>query len=159
LGFTKESPRWVDIEKSLEVSGSNGAFIGIYPAAEPSFSVLVQFPDAVIGTMAARWVPAATAFRNAVAPARTFGFRHEVDALLAAGLGRGGSLENCIVVEETRYAGPLRIPVEPAMHKLLDLVGDLGLCGGLPRAQIVAVRPSHGLNVTAARELSALMRK
>ena len=53
----------------------------------------------------------------------------------------------------------LRFPNEPARHKLLDVVGDLGLSGGLPLAQIVAVRPSHGLNVTAARTLSALMRK
>ena len=64
-----------------------------------------------------------------------------------------------MVVEEAGYAWPLRMERAPAMHKLLDLVGDLGLCGWLPMAQIVAVRPSHGLNVTAARELSALMRK
>jgi len=159
LGFVNEAPQWIDIPDAIEVSGLNGAFIGIYPANEPSVTVLVQFPDAVIGTMAARWVPGLATFRDAVAPARTFGFRHEVDALLAAGLGRGGSLENCIVVEETGYAGALRMPEEPAMHKLLDLIGDLGLCGGLPKAQIVAVRPSHGLNVTAARELAAMMRK
>lgn len=159
LGFVNEAPNWIDIPAEIEISGLNGAFIGIYPTAEPSVTVLVQFPDAVIGTMAARWVPGTARFRDVVAPARTFGFRHEVDALLAAGLGRGGTLENCIVVEETGYAGPLRMPEEPAMHKLLDLVGDLGLCGGLPKAQIVAVRPSHGLNVTAARELAAMMRK
>jgi UDP-3-O-[3-hydroxymyristoyl] N-acetylglucosamine deacetylase len=159
LGFTNESPNWIEISRAVEVSGTNGAFIGIYPAEEPSMNVLVQFPDAVVGTMAARWVPGSEHFRTSVAPARTFGFRHEVDALLAAGLGRGGTLENCIVVEEAGYAGPLRMEREPAMHKLLDLVGDLGLCGWLPKAQIVAVRPSHGLNVTAARELSALMRK
>lgn len=159
LGFTNESPKWIEIPTAVEVSGTNGAFIGIYPAKEPTINVLVQFPDAVVGTMAARWVPGSEHFRTSVAPARTFGFRHEVDALLAAGLGRGGTLENCIVVEEAGYAGPLRMEREPAMHKLLDLVGDLGLCGWLPKAQIVAVRPSHGLNVTAARELSALMRK
>lgn len=159
LGFTTESPKWIDIPTAVEVSGTNGAFIGIYPANEPTVTVLVQFPDAVVGTMAARWVPGSSCFRTTVAPARTFGFRHEVDALLAAGLGRGGTLENCIVVEDAGYAGPLRMENEPAMHKLLDLIGDLGLCGWLPKAQIVAVRPSHGLNVTAARELSALMRK
>ena len=159
LGFVDENPTWYEIPHAIEVPGANGAFIGIYPAAEPTFTVLVQFPDTVVGTMAARWVPGATCFRDTVAPARTFGFRREVDALLAAGLGRGGTLENCIVVEETGYAGPLRLPEEPAMHKLLDVVGDLGLCGGLPLAQVVAVRPSHGLNVTAARTLSALMRK
>ncbi len=159
LGFIAELPKWVDITNEVTVSGANGAFIGIYPASEPSLTVLVQFPDAVVGTMAARWVPGDASFRDVVAPARTFGFRHEVDALLAAGLGRGGTLENCIVVEETGYAGALRMPEEPAMHKLLDLVGDLGLCGGLPKAQIVAVRPSHGLNVTAARDVLAMMRK
>ncbi|MFM7186284.1 MAG: UDP-3-O-acyl-N-acetylglucosamine deacetylase [Armatimonadota bacterium] len=159
LGFNRESPVWRDIPSAVEVSGTNGAFIGIYPATAPTVSVLIQFPDVVVGTMAARWVPGEEHFRGAVAPARTFGFRHEVDALIAAGLGRGGTLENCIVVEETGYAGPLRMDREPAIHKLLDLVGDLGLCGWLPTAQIVAVRPSHGLNVTAARELSALMRK
>ena len=159
LGFVDETPHWIELPSAIEVSGANGAFIGIYPASEPSLTVLVQFPDAVVGTMAARWVPGDASFRDVVARARTFGFRHEVDALLAAGLGRGGTLENCIVVEEAGYAGALRMPEEPAMHKLLDLVGDLGLCGGLPKAQIVAVRPSHGLNVTAAREVLAMMRK
>lgn len=153
------APHWQPIPHAIEVFGENGAFIGVYPSQNPTISVLIQFPDDVVGTMAARWDTKVSTFRETVASARTFGFRSEIEQLLAAGLGRGGSLENCIIVEGTEYAAPLRMPNEPAMHKLLDLVGDLGLCGCLPLADVIAVRPSHKLNVDVSRRLTTMWEK
>jgi UDP-3-O-[3-hydroxymyristoyl] N-acetylglucosamine deacetylase/3-hydroxyacyl-[acyl-carrier-protein] dehydratase len=60
------------------------------------------------------------------------------------------------VIYEDRYSAPLRFHDELARHKLLDLVGDLFLAGRPLIADIVAVRPSHRLNVEMARRLEAL---
>src|SRR5262249_28936933 len=71
----------------------------------------------------------AARFTSELAGARTFCFADEVAAILAAGLGAGGSLENVIVVSDTGTSSPLRFPDELARHKALDLLGDLALLG------------------------------
>ncbi|HEX4857838.1 MAG TPA: UDP-3-O-acyl-N-acetylglucosamine deacetylase, partial [Usitatibacteraceae bacterium] len=70
-------------------------------------------------------------FAREVARARTFGFTHEVEAMRAAGLGRGGSLDNVIVIDDFRVlnADGLRFDDEFVKHKALDAVGDLYMLG------------------------------
>jgi UDP-3-O-[3-hydroxymyristoyl] N-acetylglucosamine deacetylase len=92
-----------------------------------------------------------------VAPARTFGFSHELEALKAAGLALGGSLDNAIVIAEKEILakGGLRFADEFARHKLLDLIGDLALAGlPLKDIRIETVRPGHAGNVNFAKLLS-----
>ncbi|OYT69199.1 MAG: UDP-3-O-[3-hydroxymyristoyl] N-acetylglucosamine deacetylase [Armatimonadetes bacterium CP1_7O] len=90
-----------------------------------------------------------------IAPARTFGFLREVEALRRQGLARGGALENALVIGETGYHNPARFEDEPLRHKLLDVLGDLYLSGVyLPRFTLVAVKPGHALNVQLARMLA-----
>ncbi|MGD9641787.1 MAG: UDP-3-O-acyl-N-acetylglucosamine deacetylase [Elusimicrobiales bacterium] len=91
-----------------------------------------------------------------VAPARTFGFSHELEALKKAGLGLGGSLDNAVVIAENEIMakGGLRYPDEFARHKLLDLIGDLALAGRpLKDIYIEAERPGHAANVNFAKLL------
>ena len=92
-----------------------------------------------------------------VAPARTFGFDHEIEQLKAAGLGLGGSLDNAVVITKTEILaqGGLRFRDEFVRHKLLDLVGDLALAG-LPLAgiRIEAERPGHAGNTAFAKLLA-----
>ncbi len=78
------------------------------------------------------------AFRSDVAGARTFGYLHEVESLLARGLARGGSLENALVFAPDGPMQPLRWPDEAVRHKVLDLIGDLALLGAWPQCEIVA---------------------
>src|SRR5690606_28263122 len=96
-------------------------------------------------------------YAREIAPARTFGFVHEVEALRGRGLALGGSTENAVVLTETGLAEgtELRFPDEFVRHKTLDLVGDLALLGARLRAHIVAHRPSHRGNVELAREIQA----
>jgi UDP-3-O-[3-hydroxymyristoyl] N-acetylglucosamine deacetylase len=97
-----------------------------------------------------------SAFVEQIAPARTFGLRSQVDQLLAAGLIRGGCLENALVCDGDSWLNPpLRFVEEPVRHKILDLLGDLALIG-LPRAQIFAYRGSHGLHTSLAAALAGL---
>jgi UDP-3-O-[3-hydroxymyristoyl] N-acetylglucosamine deacetylase len=88
-----------------------------------------------------------------LAPARTFCFRDEVEAILAAGLGAGGSLENALVLSEQGPSSPLRLPDEPVRHKALDLMGDLALIGGRLLAHVIAVKAGHALHTAAAEQI------
>jgi UDP-3-O-[3-hydroxymyristoyl] N-acetylglucosamine deacetylase len=95
-----------------------------------------------------------------IAPARTFGLLSQVEQLRAAGLIRGGALDNALVCDGERWLNPpLRFADEPVRHKILDLLGDLALVG-LPQAQVFAYRGSHRLHTDLAaaleRDLSLL---
>ncbi len=146
-------PVWRPIPRPLLVTGRGGAFIAVYPAETPSVTVAIHFEHPQVGTQVARF-SAGDDLSLQVAPARTFGFWEEVEKLQAAGLARGGTLENALVIYPDRLSKPLRFADELARHKLLDLLGDLFLAGALPCADIIAVKPSHGLNNELARALA-----
>lgn len=116
----------------------------------------VDYPHPLIGRQVVDTVIDATTFGRELAPARTFGFEHEVHALLERGLARGGSFENALVFMDDGTSTPPRFADEPARHKALDVVGDLALAGALPLAHIIAVRPSHHVNVAFARRLTEI---
>jgi UDP-3-O-acyl N-acetylglucosamine deacetylase len=139
----------------VQVTGTNGAFAVAYPADRFRATVAAVFDHPLVGTQVARFDSATDDYAAAVAPARTFGFIEEVEALLAAGLARGGSFDNAVVVYPDRYSSELRFPDELARHKLLDLMGDLFLAGRgpLPPVEVFAVKPSHRLNVELAARL------
>ena len=91
-----------------------------------------------------------------LATARTFCQLNEVEMLRAAGLIQGGGLTNSLVVDGDRILndGPLRDPAEFALHKALDLIGDLYLIGAPIEGLIRAKKPGHDLNTRAALALS-----
>ena len=96
-----------------------------------------------------------------LAPARTFCFFEEIEALVKNGLIRGGSLENAVIIRDDAVltTEPLRFPDEFVRHKMLDIVGDLSLVGRPLKAHIVAVRPGHGPNCELARRIVEQMRR
>ena len=87
-------------------------------------------------------------FRRDLAPARTFGFLRDVETLKAAGLARGGSLENAIVVDDERILNPegLRFQDEFVRHKILDAIGDLSLIGYPILGHVRAFKAGHDVN-------------
>jgi len=87
-------------------------------------------------------------FRRDLAPARTFGFLRDVEMLKAAGLARGGSLENAIVVDDERILNPegLRFQDEFVRHKILDAIGDLSLIGYPILGHVRAFKAGHDVN-------------
>lgn len=97
-------------------------------------------------------------YREQIAPARTFGFLHEVEALRQQGLAQGGSLENALILDENGYYNSARFTDEPLRHKLLDCLGDLMLCGVcLRRFQLVAYAPGHRLNRELAQRVALVL--
>ena len=93
-------------------------------------------------------------YASRIAPARTFGFASEVEAMRARGLARGGSLHNAVVLDDSGVAsGPLRFRDEFVRHKILDLVGDLALLGRPLHGKIFARKAGHALHIEFARAL------
>ena len=132
-----------------------GSTVAALPSDRFSAAVVLDYPKhPYLGTQAALFDSAFGDYAADIAPARTFGFVSEIEALHARGLGLGATYENALALGETEYASPPRCSNELARHKLLDLIGDLALVGRPVRAQIIAVKPSHTLNVRLARMLS-----
>jgi UDP-3-O-[3-hydroxymyristoyl] N-acetylglucosamine deacetylase len=94
-------------------------------------------------------------YQEHVASARTFCFEDELEAIRAAGLGKGGNEQNTLVIGSDRYLTQSRFDDEPPRHKLLDLIGDLMLAGIPARfLNVAAERSGHKLNVEAAARLA-----
>ena len=98
-------------------------------------------------------------YRRDIAGARTFGYLHEVEALRARGLARGGSLDNALVFTAEGPMQALRWPNEVVRHKVLDLVGDFALLGSWPQMEIVAFKSGHEMHARAALELRGIMKE
>jgi UDP-3-O-[3-hydroxymyristoyl] N-acetylglucosamine deacetylase/3-hydroxyacyl-[acyl-carrier-protein] dehydratase len=154
------------------------------PSVEYKVTTLIDFNSPVLGTQHAG-LKNIRDFKTEIAPCRTFCFLHELEALLANNLIKGGDINNAIVVvdkpvteeEMGRLAGifkkdkievksegylnnlELRFPNEPARHKLLDVVGDLALIGFPIKAHIIANRPGHHSNVEFARLIKQYIKK
>ncbi len=131
----------------------NGSLMTLSPSEDLEILVTVDFPGTAIGRQWAKFTLDPETFLRDIAPARTFVLREQIDALRAAGLAKGGTLDNAIVVEGdiVHNNEGLRFRNEFARHKLLDLIGDIALLGRPVRGAFVAVRPGHTVN----RELTA----
>lgn len=141
-----QSPVWVR---------DGDAFVAALPADELRFSYAIDFDLPAIGRQWYSWSPSRESFAAEIAPARTFGLAHQIEQLRAAGLIKGGSLENALVCGESGWLNPpLRFANEPVRHKILDLVGDLSLLGYFPVAHFVAYKASHNLHIKLTRLLS-----
>jgi UDP-3-O-[3-hydroxymyristoyl] N-acetylglucosamine deacetylase len=131
-------------------------FVTALPASGLRLGAGIEFREAAIGRQLLSLELTPATFVAEIAPARTFGLRSQVDQLLAAGLIRGGGLDNALVCDGDHWLNPpLRFADEPVRHKILDLLGDLALVG-LPRAQVFAFRGSHGLHTALAAALAEL---
>jgi len=119
----------------------------------------IDFPHPVFGTENRQVVIdfAEHSYVREVARARTFGFMQDVEAMRAAGLGLGGSLQNAIVLDEVRVLNSegLRFENEFVRHKVLDAIGDLYLLGHPLIGQYTAHKSGHALNNALARALLA----
>ncbi len=99
----------------------------------------------------------AASFEHEIADARTFGFLRDIEMLEKAGLAKGASLENAVVVGEAHILNPggLRYPDEFVRHKALDLIGDLSLAGMPIIAHAVMDKSGHQLNQRLVKKLLA----
>jgi UDP-3-O-[3-hydroxymyristoyl] N-acetylglucosamine deacetylase len=87
-------------------------------------------------------------YAQEIAPARTFGFAHELDQMRDMGLIRGAALDNamCFDRQGVQNPGGLRFPDECCRHKALDLIGDLALIGKPLLGHVIAERAGHAMH-------------
>jgi UDP-3-O-[3-hydroxymyristoyl] N-acetylglucosamine deacetylase len=149
--------RVLRVERAVEVSNGSSR-IRIEPGRGLRVHYVVDFPHPAIGRQAFTvGCLGPELFESELAPARTFGFLDEVSSLWRAGLARGGSLENTIVLGDDRVLNPggLRWPDEFARHKMLDLLGDLALLGCAIEGRLRVERGGHSLHHALLRRLLA----
>jgi UDP-3-O-[3-hydroxymyristoyl] N-acetylglucosamine deacetylase len=142
--------RWIPTETHVFRDGEK--LLVVTPASSFRVRMTVEY-EAPIGAQYAEVEITPELYRAEVAPNRTFGFYHEVEALLKRGLAQGGTLENAAVFGADGPLEPLRSPTEPVRHKILDLVGDFALLGAYPQCEVIAIKSGHKLHCTAVREL------
>ena len=120
-------------------------------------TMTIEFPAPAIGRQSRSLWLTEDAFRREIARARTFALAEEIEALREAGLARGGSLENAVVVDGAKVLNPggLRFGDEFVRHKLLDAVGDMALAGAPLAARFTGHRSGHALNNRLLRALMA----
>ncbi len=127
------------------------------PASSLVIDFSIDFADAAIGRQSKQLDMANGAFVHELMDSRTFCRESDVAAMRAAGLARGGSYENAVVVSGARIISPggLRHEDEPVRHKMLDALGDLALAGGPVLGRYVGVRAGHALTNRLLRTLFA----
>lgn len=148
--------RFIEIIDTVEVvDGDKRA--ALKPALQFEVAFAIQFPTAVIGRQEIDLAMDEGAFRRELADCRTFGFLHEVEALRAMGLARGGSMDNAVVIEGDRVLNPegLRRPDEFVRHKALDAIGDLYVLGAPILGRFEGELAGHGINNQLVRALAA----
>lgn len=108
----------------------------------------IDFACAAIGRQSYGYQAKPETYKADIAPARTFGFLHEVEHLQSIGLARGGSLRNAVVLDANGVLNEegLRFSDEFVRHKILDAIGDLYLAGAPILGRFHGVRAGHGLN-------------
>jgi UDP-3-O-[3-hydroxymyristoyl] N-acetylglucosamine deacetylase len=130
--------------------------IRVEPARSFRVSYAIDFSHPAIGRQSIENLEFGDGvFERKLCRARTFGFLHEVQALWRAGLARGGSLDNTVVLDERRVLNPegLRMPDEFVRHKVLDLLGDLALLGMPIQGHVKVERGGHALHQRLIGEL------
>lgn len=157
-GFRRqETPqRFIEVLEPIEVvEGDKWARLTPCDRYEMAFEI--DFDSAAIGNQRVDFVVDEQTFRDEICAARTFGFAHEVEALRRAGLARGGSLENAVVIDGDAILNPggLRMEREFVRHKALDAIGDLYVLGAPLLARYEGFKGGHALNNKLVRELLA----
>jgi UDP-3-O-[3-hydroxymyristoyl] N-acetylglucosamine deacetylase len=129
-------------------------FIAVYPAGSYSVAYTINFPHPLIGKETFSVDLSDGNYLAEIAPARTFGFLHEADAMRQQGLIRGASPENAVVLTRDGLMNPpLRFADEFVRHKILDLIGDLALLGKQILGNVVADRAGHAMHTALVSRL------
>ena len=170
-----EPRKYIELKETIEVTNEKGSVVRLEPAEEFSYDIKIDFNSRVLGVQHAVWDPSVV-YAEEIGICRTFVFFHELQFLFANNLVKGGDVDNAIVIVEhpvtqeqvqqisqlfdvpaleVREDGylsnlVLRFPNECSRHKLLELIGDLRLCGGFLKAKVTAEKSGHGINTTTA---------
>ena len=188
-GITKQSQpkQFFEIDEPLAYSEPERSVdIVVVPSDQYRITFLVDYKNPALGTQYTSLVNLEEEFINEFAPARTFCFLSEVEAMKERGIIKGGGLDSAIVIcdhdigqqevqrlrklfdlHEEVFIGKtgilndkrLRFYNEPVRHKTVDLIGDLFLIGAPIKGHILAARSGHAANVALAKKMRSIYQK
>ncbi len=172
--------RYIEVPRPVEVKDpKTGSWVRVTPLKDSTkYESTIDFPSKVLSSSTVYWDGGAS-YERELSVCRTFVFFHEVEPLFKMGLIRGGDLDNAIVIMEhpvsqesldglaVEMGRPslrvgkegylsnidLHFPDECARHKMMDLIGDMRLCGGFLRGHVQAYKPGHHINTLLVGEL------
>jgi UDP-3-O-[3-hydroxymyristoyl] N-acetylglucosamine deacetylase len=146
----------IKVRKRVDVS-HNDASAALLPSDALEYDFEIAFPTAAIGRQSYTFVFSPDGFRREIAPARTFGFLHELEMLKKIDRGHGASLSNTLAIDGDRIvnADLMRFSDEFVRHKILDAIGDMALAGTPLIARFEGRRSGHALNNALLRALFA----
>lgn len=159
-GIEEQAPakKYIRIKKSIElIDGDRRVRLDPFNGFKIHFSIDFDHPVFHDRENAVDIDFAITPFIKEISRARTFGFTHEVEAMRQVGLGRGGSLDNVIVIDDFHVLNPegLRDEAEFVKHKALDAVGDLYMLGRPMIGAFTGIKSGHAMNNQLLRVLLA----
>ena len=143
----RKARSYLRIVRDVELRGGREIYWRLSGGCLLLVSYSINFPHPLIGKQSFCVRLTNGSFLKEIAPARTFGFLHEADAMRQQGLIRGASIENAIVLNRREVLNPpLRFGDEFVRHKVLDLIGDLALIGKQILGSVVADRAGHAMH-------------
>lgn len=151
----EESKKAIKIKKEVVVTTEDGKRVSLKPSNRIVYDFEIKFNHPAIGQQKFHFDYSIEEYKESIAKARTFGFLHEVQYLRSIGLALGGSMENAIVLDETKILNPegLRYEDEFVRHKILDAIGDMALLEYTMIGEYEAVAGSHHLNHFLTKKL------
>jgi UDP-3-O-[3-hydroxymyristoyl] N-acetylglucosamine deacetylase len=146
--------RYLRVRRPVSVEGG-GKRITIVPADQFLLTCDIFFDHPLVGRQVLDLEVTPERYAGEIAPARTFGFAHELDQMRNMGLIRGASLENAVCFQGREVLNPegLRFPDECCRHKALDLIGDLALIGKPLLGQVIAERAGHAMHAALVAKI------
>ena len=150
----RRKKRFLQIKRAVSVEG-NGKRITILPADRFLLTCDIFFDHPAVGRQVLDMEVTPDRYAAGIAPARTFGFEHELDQMRNMGLIRGANLDNAICFNTNHALNPggLRFPDECCRHKALDLIGDLALIGRPLLGHVIAERAGHAMHVAVVAKI------
>lgn len=149
-----EKRRGLKLLRTVEVRDGD-ASATLTPAEHLSYDFVLDYPGSAIGRQIFSFAFSHRAFRDQIAPARTFGFVKDLESLKQMNLAHGASLENTLALDDTGVINKerQRFADEFVRHKILDAIGDMALAGAPLIARFQGVKSGHGLNNKLLRAL------
>ena len=145
--------RFLEIKEPVFVDQGDQSIV-ILPAPAFSISYMLSYRDEDLHDQYLSLPIMPEIFERELAPARTFCLKKEAELLLSQGFGKGANPTNTLVFEKNApIANTLRFENEACRHKMVDILGDLFLCGKFIRGHVIASRSGHALNVELVRKL------
>lgn len=152
----KRPKEFIVIKKPFSIQEGNRS-ITIKPSNELKVSFTIDFHHPLISNQEYNFCFSGKNFIDEISRARTFGFLKDIETLREAGLAKGGSLDNAIVIDDFRVLNEdgLRYKDEFVRHKILDFLGDLAVIGSPVIGHFHVVRSGHSLNHAMLLKLSS----